>query len=139
MPARTVGHAILRGLRAEIDACQSAVEEAMAQHGYGREALFAVRLALEEALVNAIRHGNRHVPGGQVDFRWSVDGDEARFEVRDQGDGFDPDAVPDPTHDDNLEIPSGRGIMLMRAYMTSVEYLPPGNRLRIVYRRDTQA
>ncbi|MBM4052774.1 MAG: ATP-binding protein [Planctomycetes bacterium] len=139
MPARTVGHAILRGLRAEIDACQSAVEEAMAQHGYGREALFAVRLALEEALVNAIRHGNRHVPGGQVDFRWSVDGDEARFEVRDQGDGFDPDAVPDPTHDDNLEIPSGRGIMLMKAYMSEVAYRDPGNHVSMVYRRSKDA
>ena len=53
MPARIEGHAILRGPRAEIDACQSAVEKAMDQHGYGREALFAVRLALEEALVNA--------------------------------------------------------------------------------------
>jgi serine/threonine-protein kinase RsbW len=139
MSARIEGHAILRGPRAEIDASQSAVEQAMTQHGYGREALFAVRLALEEALVNAIRHGNRHVPDGQVDFRWSVDGDEARFDVRDQGEGFDPDAVPDPTDDDNLEIPSGRGIMLMKAYMSEVEYRDPGNHLAMVYRKTKNA
>lgn len=139
MPVRTEGHAILKGPRAEIDACQLAVEQAMAQHGYRREALFAVRLALEEALVNAIRHGNRHVPDGQVDFRWSVDGDEARFDVRDQGEGFDPDAVPDPTEDDNLEIPSGRGIMLMKAYMSEVEYRDPGNHLAMVYRKSKGA
>lgn len=139
MPARIEGHAILRGPRAEIDACQAAVEQAMGQHGYGREALFAVRLALEEALVNAIRHGNRHVPDGQVDFQWSVDGDEARFDVRDQGEGFDPDAVPDPTEDDNLEIPSGRGIMLMKAYMSEVEYRDPGNHLAMVYRKSKGA
>ncbi|MBM4110829.1 MAG: ATP-binding protein [Phycisphaerae bacterium] len=139
MSARTEGHAILRGPRAEIDACQLAVEQAMAQHGYGREALFAVRLALEEALVNAIRHGNRHVPDGQVDVQWSVDGDEARFEVHDQGEGFDPDAVPDPTQDDNLEIPSGRGIMLMKAYMSEVEYRGPGNHLSLVYKRSKVA
>jgi serine/threonine-protein kinase RsbW len=139
MSARIEGHAILRGPRAEIDACQSAVEQAMTEHGYGREALFAVRLALEEALVNAIRHGNRHVPDGQVDFRWSVDGDEARFDVQDQGEGFDPDAVPDPTEDDNLEIPSGRGIMLMKAYMSEVEYRGPGNHLAMVYRKSKDA
>lgn len=139
MTARIEGHAILRGPRAEIDACQAAVEQAMGQHGYGREALFAVRLALEEALVNAIRHGNRHVPDGQVDFQWSVDGDEARFDVRDQGEGFDPDAVPDPTEDDNLEIPSGRGIMLMKAYMSEVEYRDPGNHLAMVYRKSKGA
>jgi len=139
MPARIEGHAILRGPRAEIDACQSAVEQAMKQHGYCRESLFAVRLALEEALVNAIRHGNRHVPDGQVDFRWSVDGHEARFDVRDQGEGFDPEAVPDPTDDDNLEIPSGRGIMLMKAYMSEVEYRDPGNHLAMVYRKSRDA
>ena len=139
MPARIEGHAILRGPRAEIDASQAAVEQAMAQHGYGREALFAVRLALEETLVNAIRHGNRHVPDGTVDFRWSVDADEARFDVRDQGEGFDPDAVPDPTEDDNLEIPSGRGIMLMKAYMSEVEYRDPGNHLALVYRKSKHA
>ena len=139
MTARIEGHAILRGPRAEIDASQTAVEQAMAQHGYAREALFAVRLALEEALVNAIRHGNRHVPDGQVDFCWSVDGDEARFDVRDQGEGFDPDAVPDPTDDDNLEIPSGRGIMLMKAYMSEVEYRDPGNHLAMVYRKTKNA
>lgn len=139
MPARTEGHAILHGERAGIDGCQADIEAALRVHGYADEALFAIRLALEEALVNAIRHGNRHVQDGQVEFVWSVTPDEARFEVLDQGEGFDPDSVPDPTTDENLEIPSGRGIMLMKAYMTEVEFVGPGNRLRMVYRRGKPA
>ncbi len=60
---------------------------------------------------------------------------QAYFEVEDDGPGFDPTTVPDPTHDENIEIPSGRGIMLIKAYMSEVAYLPPGNRLSMTYRR----
>ncbi len=134
MPARTEGHTILNGPRAEIDACQEAVEAALVAHGYDSQALFAVRLSLEEALVNAIRHGNRHIDEGLVEVRWTIDAREARFDVVDQGEGFDPDAVPDPTADENLEIPSGRGIMLIRSYMTEVAFLEPGNHLSMIYR-----
>ncbi|RLS94396.1 MAG: ATP-binding protein, partial [Planctomycetota bacterium] len=52
-----------------------------------------------------------------------------------QGPVLDPMAVPAPTVDENLEIPSGRGVMLIKAYMTEVAYLPPGNKLRMVYRK----
>ena len=55
--------------------------------------------------------------------------------VEDEGCGFDPGAVPDPTEEANLEIPSGRGIMLMRAYMTEVEIMSPGNRIEMTFRR----
>ncbi len=51
--------------------------------------------------------------------------------ISDEGDGFDPQAVPDPTAQENLEIPNGRGIMLMRAYMDMVEYDKIGNVLHI--------
>jgi len=65
----------------------------------------------------------------------AIDPTGIELEVTDEGEGFDPGSVPDPTAEENIEIPSGRGIMLMRAYMTSVEYVAPGNRLRIVYRK----
>ena len=65
---------------------------------------------------------------------YQVTPEEVRIEVEDQGSGFDPDAVPDPTEDVNLEIPSGRGIMLIRAYMTEVRFHPPGNRMEMVFR-----
>ena len=55
--------------------------------------------------------------------------------IEDQGPGFKPEAVPDPTLDENLELPSGRGMILIKAYMTEVRYEGRGNRLRMLYRR----
>jgi serine/threonine-protein kinase RsbW len=114
---------------------QAMVARELGERGYGEPAAFAIRLALEEAIVNAFRHGNKNEPGKQVRFLCHIDAAEARFEVEDEGPGFDPHAVPDPTHDENIEIPSGRGIMLIKAYMSEVEFLPPGNRLRMIFRR----
>ena len=125
----------LREMREDVERVQRVVAEALAARGYHPDAMFAIRLCLEEALVNGFRHGNRFEPGLVVKFRASITPSECTFEVEDEGEGFDPGGVPDPTAEENLEIPSGRGIMLMRAYMSEVEYLDPGNRLRMVYRR----
>jgi serine/threonine-protein kinase RsbW len=125
----------LRELRAGLEAVQSEVAAALAVRGYEEGAMFAIRLALEEGIVNAFRHGNRSDPKKVVYFRAEIDEREARFEIEDQGPGFDPRTIPDPTDDDNIEIPSGRGVMLIKAYMSEVEYLKPGNKLRMVFRR----
>lgn len=125
----------LHEMREDVERVQRTVAQALAERGYDPDAMFAIRLCLEEALVNGFRHGNRFEPGLVVKFRASITARTCTFEVEDEGEGFDPGGVPDPTADENLEIPSGRGIMLMRAYMSEVEYLDPGNRLRMVYRR----
>ncbi len=126
---------VLRDPRLDMEEVQSLVARELGERGYGEPAAFAIRLALEEAIVNAFRHGNKNDPGKQVRFHCHIDEAEARFEVEDEGPGFDPCAVPDPTEDENIEIPSGRGIMLIKAYMSEVEFLPPGNRLRMIFRR----
>ena len=54
------------------------------------------------------------------------------IQIADQGGGFDPGALPDPTSDENLEKPCGRGVMLMRAYMDEIQYNPRGNSVRMV-------
>ncbi len=123
----------LHTLREGLALVQDETATALASHGFDEGAMFAIRLALEEAVVNGFRHGNRSDPAKVVVFRSKIDTQRAAFEVIDEGPGFDPAAIPDPTEDDNLEIPSGRGVMLIKAYMTQVEYLPPGNRLRMVY------
>ena len=97
--------------------------------------LFGVRLALEEALVNAIKHGNRLDPAKNVRVQWCVDDVRVVIEIEDEGEGFDPGDVPDPTADENLERPCGRGIHLMRAFMTSIEYLDRGNRVVLIKSR----
>ncbi len=104
------------------------------RHNYPDECLFAVRLALEEALSNAIKHGNGLDPDKTVTVKFSVAPERIHLIITDQGQGFDPDSVPDPTTDEHLEDPSGRGITLMRAYMDEVVYNSRGNEVRMVKR-----
>ena len=127
----------LRELREGLETAQAVAAEALAARGYEEGAMFAVRLAIEEAVVNAFRHGNLSDPNKVVFFRAAIDDSQAEFEVEDQGPGFDPRLIPDPTDEDNLEIPSGRGVMLIKAYMTEVEYVKPGNKLRMVLVKPT--
>jgi serine/threonine-protein kinase RsbW len=96
---------------------------------YGDHDLFGIRLAIEEAMVNAIKHGNRLDPTKQVRVVWEVNSIRVRVEIEDQGTGFIPADVPDPTADENLERPCGRGIHLMRAFMNLIEYNESGNRV----------
>ena len=102
--------------------------------GYDQEGLFAIRLAIEEALVNAIKHGNQNVRSKSVCVEFDVNSDRVEIQVTDEGDGFRPCDVPDPTADENLERPSGRGVMLMRVYMDEVEFNDRGNAVRMVKR-----
>lgn len=86
----------------------------------------------KKPIVNAIKHGNGFDPDKSVQISCEVDDERVLVIIEDQGEGFDPEDVPDPTAEENLERPSGRGIMLMRAFMTSVEYSPGGNRVRLM-------
>jgi serine/threonine-protein kinase RsbW len=89
--------------------------------------VFSIKLALEEALVNAIKHGNQMDPAKKVHVNYLVTADRFEIRITDEGPGFDPADVPDPTDVENLERPCGRGLMLMRYYMTEVEYNACGN------------
>jgi len=94
---------------------------------YDERDVFGVRLAIEEALVNAIKHGNRMDPAKTVRITCQIAAHKVRIEIEDQGQGFQPEEVPDPTSDENLERPCGRGIMLMRAFMSSIAFNAAGN------------
>jgi len=89
--------------------------------------VFGIHLALEEALVNAIIHGNGLDAEKKVQVKCHIGPESLRVEIRDQGAGFQAEEVPDPTDCENLERPCGRGIMLMRSFMTKVEYNESGN------------
>lgn len=126
--------------RPAIDRAEEQLLDALARHHFPDPAKFAVRLAIEEALVNAFRHGHKGLPADTpVRFSFQVTPDEVVMEIEDRGPGFNPDIVKDPTAEENLELSSGRGLLLMRSFMTSVEYLGNGNRVRMVYRRPTGA
>ena len=117
-------------LPSEAAAGKRAVDELLARladHEWVENDIFGVHLAVEEALVNAIKHGNQYDEGKQVRFVYKLCKDRLRIEISDEGKGFDIADVPDPTDDENLETPSGRGIMLMRSFMSSVQYNKAGN------------
>lgn len=126
---------VLRDQTADLGRVQGIVAEALLSRGFDESAVFAIRLALEEAIVNGFRHGNKSDPAKAVHFGCHIDSNAARFDIQDEGPGFDPNTVPDPTEDENIEIPSGRGIMLIKAYMTEVSFFAPGNHLQMIYRK----
>lgn len=99
------------------------------KHRYNEADLFAIKLALEEALVNAVKHGNKLDPAKHVKVQYHVTNRRTDIVIEDQGNGFNPGELPDPTSDCNLEMCSGRGILLMRAYMSSVVFNPAGNKV----------
>ncbi len=129
----------LRNDRSAIESLERRVLEAVERAGYPEASRFAVRLALEEAVVNAFRHGHRGLPEQTpIDVSWEVTPDRAVITVRDRGAGFEPGGVPDPTLDENLECPTGRGLMLMRAYMTEIRHNKTGNEVTMVYDRGAE-
>lgn len=119
---------VLRGART---AAEAVLREVDAAH-YTPEAEFAIKLALEEALTNAIRHGNGNDPRKRVVVRYAVTREKCIIAVQDEGGGFRPERVPDCTTTERLALPHGRGIMLMRAYMDVVEYRRGGRELYMV-------
>ena len=125
----------LRGDGRDAQRAQDALAASLERFAYDDSSRFALRLALEEALMNAVRHGSNSRADKSIEFAYHVDDKAVRIEIIDQGAGFDPDAVPDPTADENLEIPAGRGLVLMRSFMTEVEFRPPGNQVTMTYRR----
>ena len=119
---------------AEARSVQDRIELSLAASDASERDIFCIKLALEEALVNAIKHGNQLDLSKSVSISYQVLRLSFEIRITDQGPGFDPDDRPDPTAIENLERPCGRGVMLMRHYMSDVEYYPPGNSLRM--RRD---
>jgi serine/threonine-protein kinase RsbW len=90
--------------------------------GFGDEALFAVDLAVRESVANAVKHGNKLNESKDVDLRFADSDDGFEVTVRDHGDGFAVDEIPDPTNPENLLKADGRGILFMKSFMDKVEW-----------------
>lgn len=97
----------------------------------GRD-MFHVQMALEEAIVNAIEHGNKRDLSKSVLVQFRLLDDRAEIRIVDEGDGFNPVTLPDPTEDERLDQPRGRGVHLIKSLMTEVEYNSKGNEVRMV-------
>jgi serine/threonine-protein kinase RsbW len=105
------------------------LKRALKERHWTEHEIFGIRLALEEGLANAIRHGNGSDHSKEVHVVCRLNSQQLFVEIADEGEGFDPQLVPDCTAAENLHRECGRGIMLMRNYMSRVEYLDGGHRL----------
>ncbi len=110
---------------------QDDIEFLLQQNGYTDHEIFSIKLAVEEALVNGMKHGNCNDPGKRLCVSYLVNPTRFDILIVDEGPGFNPNAVPDPTAAENLERPSGRGLMLMRYYMNEVIWNESGNSVRM--------
>ena len=117
------------------------VEEAILSqcrmHAFTDRDLFALKLAIEEAINNAIRHGNRSDTSKQIHIKYRVTARRCDVVIADEGSGFNPAGVPDPTNEHNLEQTSGRGLLLMRAFMNSVVFNDSGNAVTLTKFNDS--
>lgn len=111
----------------EVRPVQDNIEAGLQANQWGDTDVFAIKLCVEEALVNAIKHGNQFDPDKKVQVNYSITDERFDILIADEGAGFNPDDVPDPTADDNLDRNCGRGVFLIKNFMTSVEYRGRGN------------
>ena len=100
--------------RALLDLCRRA--------GLGGDDDYWLVTALREALANAVRHGNKQNPDRHVRVAYVVENSTVTITIEDEGAGFDPQDIPDPTDPENLLRPNGRGIFYMRQFMNHVEF-----------------
>jgi len=128
--AHVFDHSISSDL-AEARRVQAEIENVLQRASFAERDIFAIKLAVEEALVNAIKHGNNMDRNKRVHVNCRVCPERFEVQITDEGPGFDPTDVPDPTAPENLERPSGRGLLLMRHYMTEVAHYNSGRAVRM--------
>lgn len=113
---------VLDSVLAKKDAALAGIVELVRCYRANDHDLFAIRVALEEAIVNAILHGNHSNPEKSVRLVCELTSRQIFVRIEDEGLGFAPEAIPDPTLPQFLTRPHGRGLYLMRHYMTSVAF-----------------
>ena len=121
-----------------VAAAAAAVAEFVGRSGISDDAAYGIDMAVREAVTNAVLHGNRQDDNKTVDIVLKSSPDAVEISVHDQGPGFNPEDVPDPTATENLLKTSGRGIFFMRTFMDEVDWLirpEGGTTVRMLKRR----
>jgi serine/threonine-protein kinase RsbW len=119
----------------EVDLVGVAIQSTLEQIGVEADQSHWLVMSVREAVINAIIHGNQQDPTKRVRVEVDLDGPDYVVRVADEGEGFDPDSLPDPTAPENLLRPSGRGVFLMRQFADLIEYSFPANRGTVVTMR----
>ncbi|MGQ9630054.1 MAG: ATP-binding protein [bacterium] len=108
------------------------VVERIKELGYTGEQVSDITLSLDEALANAIEHGNRGDPTKSVHLKATLSAERVRISVRDEGEGFDYRAIPNPKDEEHRFKGSGRGVFLIKCFMDSVRFNESGNEITFV-------
>ena len=130
---------ILKRLRIEsrmtnLRVVENAVDEITNQLGIKQDNYGKILVATLEAVNNAITHGNKENPEKFVDLEISIKGNEMSVKVTDEGKGFDPTTIPDPTMPENIEELSGRGVFLMTKLADSIYFNDKGNSVTMKFK-----
>ena len=119
--SRTVEQ-VLDSTLESVDQAERLTLELARESGFGEEDLDRIGMSVRECMVNAVVHGNRYNAKKKVRLSLSRTPRRLTIRIADQGEGFDPASVPDPTEPENILKTSGRGIFLMRSFMDEVEW-----------------
>ena len=113
---------------------EAAADKLAGEAGLDEDERFRVTMAVREAAVNAVLHGNDYDPAKQITASFENNGKSLIFTIADQGKGVDPSTLPDPLAPENLMRGTGRGIFLIRSFMDEVHFrqLQPGTELTLV-------
>lgn len=110
------------------------VDEICEYYNIGDENYGNILVAVTEAVSNAIYHGNRLNPEKMVSFRYESVNNSLCFVIEDEGKGYNPDTLPDPTDPENVESPNGRGVFLMRKLSDDIKFENSGTRVELYFK-----
>jgi serine/threonine-protein kinase RsbW len=113
---------------------ENAVDEITSSIGINQDNYGKILVATLEAVNNAIKHGNKDNPNKLVDVAIEYNNDEMIITVTDEGEGFDPSGIPDPTMPENIEALSGRGVFLMTKLSDSIKFNEKGNSVTMSFK-----
>jgi serine/threonine-protein kinase RsbW len=107
-----------------VNNAEATASDMATQAGFGEDEVMRIAMAVREAAINAVLHGNAYDPGKKVSLDFERTGRDLVITIRDQGKGIDLNSIPDPLAPENLLKTSGRGIFLIRSFMDEVEINP---------------
>ncbi len=108
------------------------IVDLLVERNVDKSHMFDIRLSVEEAIINAIEHGNKKDRNQTVDISFAIDDEKIELAVEDQGRGFDHTKMPDPTTNGNILRAHGRGVYLIHKLMDRVQYNDRGNRIKLI-------
>jgi serine/threonine-protein kinase RsbW len=119
-----------------VNKAEEMADKAASQAGFDEDARGGISMAVREAMINAVMHGNGYSADKRVKLSFEKSGGNLVITIRDEGAGMDPGEIPDPLAPENLMKQSGRGIFLMRAFMDDVKFrkLEPGTEITLIKR-----